>query len=139
MLKVAFSMALAMALLVVVMVPQPQPSNVAEATIHEIVAANCSVGEGNQLAPPGQSTPGQSFVRALQATGVIESIDTTAGDGNDTQVNFDLDRPASKYMSAGFDLVIPNFFGAGMDLILSPLAIPRDDFPAFVHCANLNP
>ncbi len=75
---------------------------------------------------------GQSFVRALIATGVIESIDTSVP--GQVTVHFDLDKPNSKYTSAGFDLTIPDGFGPGVDLILSPLPVPDPDFPAHANC-----
>ena len=105
----------------------------AQAFIHEIIAALCRAG-GEEVIPPGQIRDGQSFVRALQATGFIESIVET-----DTAVtiNFNPDVPASKFMSTGSDLVIPGGNGDGRDLILSPLVIPDPRFPAHSHCRNL--
>ena len=73
-------------------------------------------------------------MRALQATGIIESFDFSVE--GEVTVIFDLDRPNSKYVSAGFDLTIPDGFGPGVDLILSPLPVPDPDFPAHAHCAN---
>jgi hypothetical protein len=69
----------------------------AHAFIHEIIAAMCRAS-GEEVIPPGQIRPGNSMVRALQATGFIESIVET-----DTAVtiNFNPDVPASKFMSAG--------------------------------------
>jgi len=106
----------------------------ADAFIHEIIAALCREG-GEEVIPPGQVRDGQSFVRALQATGVIESIVATA---DAVTITFDPTRPASKFMSAGFDLVIPNGAGPGVDLILSPLIVPDPSFPAHANCHNLN-
>ena len=63
-----------------------------------------------------------SFVRALQATGIIASIDASVG--GEVTVIFDLDKPSSKYISTGFDLTIPDGAGPGVDLILSPLPVP---------------
>jgi len=103
--------------------------------IHEIIGAGCRAG-GEEVIPPGQVRDGQSFVRALQATGVIESIDTSV-EGQVT-VNFDPDKPASKFISAGFDLTIPDGFGPGVDLILSPLLVPDPAFPAHANCHNLS-
>jgi hypothetical protein len=109
------------------------------AFIHEMIGASCRFG-GEDVEPPGQ-TPGppggnaQSTVRALQATGVISSIENTP-----TQmiVNFDLSRPNAKFVSAGFTLVIPDGAGPGVALVLNPLpTIEGSTFPAFVHCANL--
>ena len=104
--------------------------------IHEKIAAACRAG-GEEVIPPGQVRDGQSFVRALQATGIIESIDTSVP--GQVTVNFDLSKPSAKYMSAGFDLVIPNGFGPGVTLILSPLPVLDPSFPAHANCHNLNP
>lgn len=104
--------------------------------IHEKIAAACRAGS-EEVIPPGQVRDGQSFVRALQATGIIESIDTSVP--GQVTVNFDLSKPSAKYMSAGFDLVIPNGFGPGVTLILSPLPVLDPSFPAHANCHNLNP
>lgn len=104
--------------------------------IHEKIAAQCRAG-GEEVVPPGQVRDGRSFVRALQATGIIQSIDTSVP--GQVTVNFDLSKPSSKFMSAGFDLTIPDGLGPGVDLILSPLPVPDPDFPAFANCHNLNP
>lgn len=103
--------------------------------IHEMIGAECRAG-GEEVVPPGQVRDGQSFVRALQATGIIESIDVSA---DQVTVTFDLSKPAAKYMSAGFDLTIPDAFGPGVDLVLSPLPVPNPEFPAYANCRNLNP
>jgi hypothetical protein len=111
----------------------------AAALIHEKIGAGCRVGGfDNEVIPPGQAgaSEGNSFVRALQATGIISSIESTP---TQVTVNFDLTKPSSKYMSAGFALRIPNGIAPGVDLVLNPLPIPDLGFPAFVHCANLNP
>jgi hypothetical protein len=110
----------------------PKP---AEAFIHEIIAALCRAG-GEEVIPPGQVKPGQSFVRALQATGFIASIVESPGQ---VTINFDPTIPASKFMSAGFDLTIPDGFAPGVDLVLSPLVIPDPEFAAHANCHNLNP
>ena len=126
-LSLAFSAALTLA-----------TSTPANALIHEMIGAGCRVGGfENEVVPPGQASPssGNSFVRALQATGIISSIVATP---TSLTVTFDLDKPASKYKSAGFNLVIPNGAGPGVTLTLAPLPVPDGDFPAFVHCANLN-
>jgi len=107
-----------------------------EAVIHEKIAAACREG-GEEVVPPGQVRDGQSFVRALQASGIIESIDTSVP--GQVTVNFDLEKPSSKYISAGFDLTIPDGFGPGVDLILSPLPVLDPDFAAHANCHNLNP
>jgi hypothetical protein len=107
----------------------------ADAFIHEIIAALCREG-GEEVIPPGQIRDGQSMVRALQATGFIESIEETA---TAVIIHFDPTIPASKFMSAGFDMVLEDEIAPGVDLILSPLVIPNPDFPAHAACHNLNP
>ena len=111
------------------------------AIIHEMIGASCRVdGFNNPPEPRGQSGAAGnaiSFTRALQATGVISSIDATA---TQVTIHFDLSRPNAKFVSAGFDLRIPNGAGPGVDLVFSPLpTIDGSTFPAFIHCANLNP
>ena len=54
-------------------------------------------------------------------------IDTSVA--GQVTVNFDLDKPSSKFMSAGFDLTIPDGAGPGVDLILSPFAGARSELP----------
>jgi hypothetical protein len=105
-----------------------------EASIHEIVAAMCN-GRG-ELEPYGQNKDGKSFVRALQATGFITSIEEYDGG---VIINFNPDVPASKYKSAGFDLLIEDGIAPGVDLILSPLVIPDEEFPAHANCHNCEP
>ena len=112
-----------------------QPSG---ALIHEMIGASCRFG-GEDVEPPGQAggSNGNSFVRALQATGVISSIEVTQ---TQVTVNFDLSRPNAKFVSAGFVLTIPDGFSPGVDLVLSPLpTLEGSTFPAFVHCRNLLP
>lgn len=108
----------------------------ANALIHEIIGAACRFG-GEEVVPPGQAgaSNGSSFVRALQATGVISSIVATP---TAVTVNFDLSKPNSKYTSAGVNLVIPDGIAPGVALVLSPLPVLDPTFPAHVHCANLN-
>ena len=87
---------------VVLVLATPKP---AEASIHEIIAALCRHGNV-EVEPPGQNNPAKnSFVRALQASGFIESIVATP---TEVTINFNVDVPNSKFMSAGFDLTIPN-------------------------------
>ena len=106
----------------------------AHAFIHEIIAAMCREG-GEEVIPPGQVREGeQSFIRALQATGFIESLVLTE---ESLSIHFNPDVPASKFMSAGFDVTLPGLGPEGRDLILSPLVIPDPDFPAHSHCRNL--
>jgi hypothetical protein len=105
-----------------------------EAFIHEIIAAMCRAG-GEEVVPPGQIRDGESFVAALMATGFITSIDSS--DPSQVVVHFDPTIPASKFMSAGFDLTIPDGFAPGVDLVLSPLVVPDPNFPAHAACHNL--
>ncbi len=121
-----FSLALAMAM--VLATPAP-----ASAFIHEIIAALCRAG-GEEVIPPGQIRDGQSMVRALQATGFIDFIEVTS---TAVIIHFDPTIPASKFMSAGFDLVLEDEIAPGVDLILSPLVVPNPDFPAHENCRNL--
>ena len=106
----------------------------AEASIHEIIAALCRAG-GEEVAPFGQNKGGTSFLRALQATGVLTEIDLS--DPTKVVLHFDPDQPNSKFISAGFDLTIPNAIADGVDLVLSPLLVPDPSFPAHSHCNNL--
>ena len=125
------AIALALALAVGLATPRP-----AAALIHEIIAAMCRAG-GEEVVPPGQARGGQSFARALQATGFITSIDTL--DPTKVVVNLDPTVPNSKFKSAGFDLLIPDGIAPGVDLLLSPLVIPDEEFAAHANCNNLNP
>ena len=108
----------------------------AEASIHEIIAALCRAVD-EEVAPRGQNKMDNSasFLRALQATGFLTSIDTS--DPTKVVLNFDPTVPNSKFISAGFDLTIPNAVAPGVALVLSPLVIPDPSFPAHSHCANL--
>jgi hypothetical protein len=105
----------------------------AEAFIHEIIAAMCRAG-GEEVIPPGQVRGGQSEVRALIASGFITSIETLP---TEVIIHFNPDAPNSKFISAGFDLTIPDGAGPGIDLTLSPLVIPDPNFPAHANCHNL--
>ncbi len=128
--RVAGVVAVAVVLTVNLTTPKP-----AEAVIHEIIAAMCRAG-GEEVVPPGQANGNlNSFIRALQATGFITSIDTS--DPTKVIVNFDPTVPNSKFMSAGFDLTIPDGIAPGVDLVLSPLIVPDPDFPAHAMCRNL--
>lgn len=119
------------ALVLTIHLSTPKP---AEAVIHEIIAALCRAG-GEEVVPPGQANPTlNSFVRALTATGFITGVDFTP---TEVTVHFDPTVPNSKFKSAGFDLTIPDGFGPGVDLVLNPLVIPNEDFPAHAHCRNL--
>ena len=106
----------------------------AEASIHEIIAALCRAG-GEEVVPPGINRDGNSFLASLMATGFITSIDFS--DPSQVVVNFDPTIPASKFMSAGFDLTIPDGFAPGVDLVLSPLVVPDPNFPAHSACHTL--
>ena len=105
----------------------------AEASIHEIIAAMCRAG-GEEVVPFGQNKDGNSFLRALQASGFLTSIEETA---SAVILHFDPTVPNSKFMSAGFDLTIPDGVAPGVDLVLSPLIVPNPAFPAHARCANL--
>ena len=105
-----------------------------EASIHEIIAAACRAG-GEEVVPFGQNKDGISFLRALQASEFITSIDTS--DPTKVTIHFDPNVPNSKFISAGFDLTIPDGIADGVDLVLSPLVIPDTEFAAHANCANL--
>ncbi len=126
---------IAIAIVFAVNIATPKP---AEAIIDEIVAALCNGKDS--LESPGQVRDGNSFARALQATGFIESVVFSPGPGKPSlTINFNPDVPNSKFISAGFDLTIPDGEAPGVDLILSPLIIPDPNFPAHAHCNNLTP
>ncbi len=117
----------------------------ASGAVHEITASACN-GKGGTAAPGQGGVFGdaladqpRSAFRALQATGFITSIITTAGTGNDIQPVWDFTVPSSKFIDGGGALTIPNFFGPGVDLILDPLPVPDPAFPAHANCKNLNP
>ncbi|MGQ0737419.1 MAG: hypothetical protein ACT4QD_27705, partial [Acidobacteriota bacterium] len=69
--------------------------------------------------------------------GFITSID--GSDPTKVVVHFDPTVPNSKFISAGFDLTIPDGIAPGIDLVLSPLVVPDPSFPAHAMCRNLNP
>jgi hypothetical protein len=129
--RIGVATVIALAIVVTVNVSSPQP---ADASIHEIIAAMCRAG-GEEVVPPGINRDGRSFLASLMATGFITSIDTS--DPTQVVIHFDPTVPASKFMSAGFDLTIPDGFAPGVDLVLSPLVIPDPNFPAHANCANL--
>lgn len=110
----------------------------ASAAIHEIVASFCSGGQGN-LEPPGQVRFGeQSFLRALQATGMytirvgVVPEGQAGPDAGTTPVTVDIDysRPMSKFSAAGFYV----------RFVEEPFTVylwaPVPDHPAFDHCPN---
>ena len=115
-----------------------QPAN---AAIHELVASFCSGGAGN-VEPGGQIRFGtQSFLRALQATGIydIQFGVVPAGEPapepgtTPVTVEIDYDHPASKFSDASgyFVFVEPE---AGLTVYLEA-GFP--DHPAFERCARL--
>jgi len=125
---------LAIVALVAVSLAAPRP---AEAFIDEIIAALCNGGD--EIIPPGQIREGRSNVRALWATGFIKSIE---GMGTSVvTINFDPDVPNSKFRSiaSGEDVLLEDFFGDDLDLILSPGIEPDPGFPAHANCNFLNP
>ena len=128
--RIGIAAAVAIAIVVTVSVTSPQP---ADASIHEIIAAMCRAG-GEEVVPPGINRDGRSFLASLMATGFITSIDTSP---TQVVIHFDPTVPASKFMSAGFDLTIPDGAAPGVDLVLSPLVVPDPTFPAHARCANL--
>src|SRR5688572_16476477 len=73
----------------------------AEASIHEIIAAMCRAG-GEEVVPHGQNKMDNSasFLRALQASGFITSIEPD-DPTNPTKItiNFDPTVPNSKFIS----------------------------------------
>ena len=128
---VPIGVALAIVLSVNLVAPKP-----AEAFIDEIIAAICNGGD--EVVPPGQVRDGESFVRALRATGFITDIDESVP--GQVTVNFDPTVPNSKFRDRGVgDVTIPNGIAPGVDLILSPGIEPDPNFPAHAHCRNLNP
>lgn len=106
----------------------PRP---AHAFIHEIIGALCRFGN-EEVIPPGQVRENtQSFTRALLATGFITGVDVTA---TEVTIHFNPDIPASKFISAGGPLTIPDGIAPGVDLTLDPLVIPDPDFAAHANC-----
>jgi hypothetical protein len=130
--RFAIATLVALSIVTAVHVTNPPP---AEAFIHEIIAAMCRAS-GEEVIPPGQVRDGNSFLAALMATGFIASIDFT--DPTQVVIHFDPTISASKFISTGRDLTIPNGFAPGVDLVLSPLVVPNPNFPAFASCHNLN-
>jgi hypothetical protein len=125
--------ALTAALVLVVNLSAPAP---ADASIHEIIAAMCRAG-GEEVVPRGQNKMDNSasFLRALQASGFITSIDTS--DPTKVTINFDPTVPNSKFISAGFPVTIEDGVAPDVDLVLNPLIIPNPAFPAHANCNNL--
>ncbi len=134
-LLIGIGLGLAVAVLATLSLATPPAAN---AFIDEKIGAGCRKG-GEPVEPPGiiGMSSGKSLVRSLIATGIISSVDESV-EGQVT-INFDLDKPSSKFMSAGFDLTIPDGEAPGVDLILSPLPISDPDFAAHANCKNLRP
>lgn len=106
----------------------------AQAAIHELVASWCS-GRFAQLDPPGQIRFGeQSFLRALQASGLytVRFGEEPDGTPNASAVTVDVDysRPNSKFDDAGFYF---SFVDEGLTIFIRA-GIPNH--PAFEGCPN---
>lgn len=136
---------IAVAIVFAVNVATPKP---AEAFIDEIIAAYCNGDPAPGVVPPGQVRGGQSDVRALQATGLIESIDFS-GLPDVIKITFNPDVPNSKIVAhVGHgnhgdpgnpdDVTIPGEPGEP-DIIITPHFEPDPDFPAFAKCPRFNP
>ena len=111
----------------------------AQATIHELVASWCS-GNFSVLDPPGQSKLGtQSFVRALQASGLYDvqigvvpaGQPAPAAGTTPVTVDIDFSRPNSKFADAGDGFFV---FVDGPFTVYLEAGIP--DHPAFARCTN---
>ncbi len=124
--KVSLIVAAPLAVLAVLVL---SPSRSADAFIHEKIAAACRAG-GEEVQPPGQlgESNGNSFIRALQATGLSQ-----------VTIHFNPDVPSSKFRSTGHDVIIPDGVAPGVNLTLSPGLELDPNFPAFANCHNLNP
>ena len=106
----------------------------AQGAIHEMVASWCS-GQFKVLDPPGQTKFGtQSFLRALQASGLYTIRFGEEPDGtlnpNAVTVDIDYSRPNSKFDDAGFYF---SFTDAGLTIYLRA---GDPNHPAFAHCPN---
>lgn len=125
----------ALAIMLAVNVSTPKP---AEAFIDEMIAAFCNGDPAPGVVPRGQVREGTaSFVRALQATGFIESID-----GN--LITFDPTVPSSKVVEhTGHgdhgDAGNPDQFPIPGGLIGTPHFVFDVTFPAFANCPLFNP
>jgi len=98
----------------------------ASATIHELVASFCSGGSSNVF-PPGQSDFAKaSFLRALQASGVVTILPDTPTAGAIT-LDYNNDAAAGKF--SGSDIFIEAIPGVWIE-VLEP------DHAAFDHCTN---
>ena len=141
---------IALAIVLAVNVSTPKP---AEAFIDEIIAAYCNGDAEPGVVPPGQVKDGQSLVRALQATGFIESIDFS-GLPAVIKITFNPDVPNSKFVAhTGVtegdghdhgdpgnpdDVTEPGDPGEP-DFIFTPHIVVDSNFPAFAHCPRFNP
>jgi len=108
----------------------------AQAAIHELVASWCS-GQFHVLDPHGQVRFGeQSFLRALQASGLytIRFGEEPDGTPNETAVTVDVDysRPNSKFDDAGFYF---SFVDPELGLTIYVRA-GNPNHPAFENCPN---
>ena len=125
------SLAIALASLLSLAVALP-----VQAAIHEKVASWCS-GQFHVLDPVGQTKFGtQSFLRALQASGLYtirfgEEPDGTANP-NAVTVDIDFSRPNSKFADAGFYFTFTDP-ATGLTVFVRA-GVP--DHPAFAHCPN---
>ena len=122
----AVAIGLAVAAIMASRTPRP-----AEASIHEIIAALCRAG-GEEVAPHGQNKEGNSFLRALMATGFITSIESTP---TTLTINFNPTVPNSKFRSTGSNVSFTTPDGVLVTLI--PGVEPDPAFPAHSHCSNL--
>lgn len=114
-----------------------------QAAIHEKTAKFCSGGNGN-LDPGGQEKFGsQSFLRALQATGMYDiqigvvpaGYPARAAGTTPVTVNVDYSLPMSKFDAAGFYFV---FVDEGFTVYLWAPDLENISFPAFLHCPNVS-
>lgn len=111
----------------------------AQAAIHELVASWCS-GNFQTLDPNGQERFGtQSFVRALQATGIYEIQFGVVPDGQPAPapgttpvtIDIDFDNPAAKFSAA------PGYFVFVAEGLTVYIANGFPDHAAFEHCPNM--
>src|SRR5262245_25990284 len=126
-LSVGTAVALRFGVVAVLLVTPPA----AEASIHEIIAAMCRAG-GEEVVPFGQNKDGQSFLRALMATGFITSIESTP---TTLTINFDPTVPNSKFRSTGETVSFTT--PTGVLVTLNPGVEPDPAFPAHAVCNNL--
>ncbi len=136
--SIGFGLAAVAGLALVFAAGLPFGTRTTEAAIHELVGSFCSVGGGNQLEPPGQTRDGQSFLRALQATGVFDV--TFGAEPDDTPdpfaitIRVDNSHPASKVSWDGFSFDV--FIEGPFTIYIAEIIL---DHPASEHCKNLQP